>query len=410
MRPGVNIGLMNGQLGIQPPSDNGTAFVVIASPAAPTAGYGTAFVITSIADAKAAFANVLNATVLNAFVKGFYGQAAEGNKVYVLCMAAATTLTTLADPANAEKALKLAAGAARLGAFIKYPSGSYTPTVTNGFDADVHTAVTAVQTLANTWFGKKQPFRAFIEGYACDGIHGNALDYSIANNRNCFIVAGEVNGDSGMATMIALGRAVASAPQQNIGRIKSGSLNIDAAYAVTCGGNNVNTIAEATLEGYYTKRYITLEPNKSAAGYVFTDDIALCAPTDDYYCLAYGRVIDNMVRIAFNTYYKELKNDVDVDEDGRIAKVEEIALQDAIENAVDVQMASQLSKNRDGSAAISALVNPDTTAFAALYAANGIQNPNLNIIQTSTMYLFAKARPKGCLRDIEVFLGYTSTN
>ena len=226
-RPKVNIGLMNGLLGIQPPSDNGTSFVIIASPAAPTAGYGVGFVITSIAEAKLAFADILNVAVLNDFVKGFYGQAPEGNKVYVLCMAATATLTTMADPANAEKALKLANGACRLGAFIKYPSNSYTPTITNGFDAEVHTAVTAVQSLANTWFGKKQPFRAFIEGYACDGIYANAKDYSTTTNRNCFIVASEINADSALATMTALGRAVAVAPQQNIGRIKTGSLNID---------------------------------------------------------------------------------------------------------------------------------------------------------------------------------------
>lgn len=403
---------MNGQLGILPPSDNGTAFVVIASPAAPTAGYGTAFLITSIADAKAAFANVSNAAVLNAFVKGFFGQAPEGNKVYVLCMARTTTLTTLADPANAEKALKMAAGAARLGAFIKYPDpGTYTPTVTNGFDAEVHTAVTAVQSLAATWFGKKQPFRAFIEGYACDGTHGNALDYSQTTNRNCFIVAGEVNGDAGMATMIALGRAVASAPERNIGRIKSGSLNIDASYAVTIGGSNVNTVSDATLEGYYAKRYITIEPNKSAAGYVFTDSIALTAPTDDYFCLEYGRVIDNMVRVTNATGYFELKDDVDVDEEGRLAKVEELALQDAIENAIANTMGSQLSKNRDGSVAVTILINPDTTTYAALYAANNIANPNLNIIQNGgKIFVFAKGRPKGCMRDIEFFLGYTSTN
>ena len=115
-----------------------------------------------------------------------------------------------------------------------------------------------------------------------------------------------------------------------------------------------------------------------------------------------------MVRIAFQTYYNELKDDVDVDDEGRIAKVEEVYLQDIIENNVDTQMRTQLSKKKDGSAAITCLVNPDTTDYAALYAANNIQNPNLNIIQTGTIYLFAKARPKGCLRDIEVFLGYTS--
>lgn len=402
---------MNGQLGIQAPSDYGTSFILIASPVAPAAGYGVPFLITNKADAKAAFDDPGNVDVLNAFINGFFAEAPEGNKVYVLGMAPTTTLTTLADPANAEKGLNYAGGKARLVAFLKFPSNTYVPTITTGFDADVHTAVTAAQTLAESWFSKKKPFRYFIQGFGCDGIPANAKDYSTSTNRNGFIVASEVNGSTAMSTMLALGRAVALAPQQNIGRILSGSLNINDSYAVTIGGTDVDGINDSVLDGYYDKRYITIEPNQIASGYVFTDDIALCQPTDDYYCLAYGRVIDNMVRVAFTTYYKEMKDDVDVDENGRLDKVEEKSLEDAIVNDVNTQMPTQLSKNTDGSAAISCMVNPDTIAYAALYANNNIQTPNLNLLQTTGLiYIFAKARPKGCLRDIEVYLGYTSSN
>jgi hypothetical protein len=47
--------------------------------------------------------------------------------------------------------------------------------MTTGFDQDVHTAVTAAQTLANTWLGKKKPFRFFVQGFA----------YSAACSRRC---------------------------------------------------------------------------------------------------------------------------------------------------------------------------------------------------------------------------------
>ena len=411
-RPSVSIGLMNGQLGIQPPSAFGNSAVLIASPIAPTAGYGVPFLITSIADAKAAFADPGNAALLNAFENGFFAEAPEGNLVYVICMAPTTPLATLLLAANAELALKFPTGinkgSIRLMAAIKYPSNTYVPTVTHGFDDDVHAAITAAQTLANSWLAKRKPFRVFVQGFACDGVPANATDYSTATNRNVFTVAAEINADSALATLQVLGRAVASASQRNIGRVKSGSLNILAAYAVTVGGLNVDSINDSVLDGYYSKRYITLEPNQEASGYIITDDNALCIVTDDYNNLAYGRVIDNAVRIAYQTYYHELKDDVDVDANGRMDTIEEKYLETAIESAIDTEIRTQLSLNSQGTAAVTCLVNPDPTDYAALYAANNIQNPNMNILQSGSIYLFLSLRPKGCLRNIYVYLGYTS--
>ncbi len=210
------------------------------------------------------------------------------------------------------------------------------------------------------------------------------------------------------ATLLALGRLAKIQPQQNLGRVKSGSLNIAAAYAVKIGATSVDTIADSELEALYSKRYITFEKNQVAAGYVFNDDNALTQLTDDYNSLSNGRVIDNAVRIAFSTYYKELKDDVEVDAGGRLAIVVEKALETEIETAINQGLGLQLSKKDDGTADVTCLVNPDAALYAALYAANAIANPNFNVFDGGNVYIFIALRPKGCLKQINVFIGFTA--
>jgi hypothetical protein len=47
-------------------------------------------------------------------------------------------------------------------------------------------------------------------------------------------------------------------------------------------------------------------------------------------------------------------------------------LEAAIANDINVQMGTQLSSNKDGSAAVSVMVNPDTVLYAGLYTATTI--------------------------------------
>lgn len=418
MRPSVSIGLSNGGLNILGPSDFGTAALIIASPAAPTAGYGVAFLIKSKAEVDAAFADVANADIKAALKEAFYGEAPEGTKLYILCMAQATPMATLAAAVNAEKALNMAVdaqgipGTVRLLAFCKQPSGSYVPTIAGGFDDDVANTVTAAQTLAAAWLGKKKPFRYFIQGFAYSGTAADATDYTLTTNRNGCIIVGTVktNDAAGgvFATLLALGRAAKSQPQQNIGRVKTGSLNISSASVVRIGATTIDAIADSELDALHTKGYITFEKNQIAAGYIFNDDRSLTAVTDDFNSLANGRVIDNAVRVAFNTYYKELKDDVEVDAGGRLAPVVEKALQAEIETQINQQMGSQLSTKDDGTADVTCLVNPDEEEFAALYLANNVADPNFNIFDGGNVYIFLSLRPKGSLKQINVFIGFTA--
>ncbi len=408
MRPKVTVAITNGNLNLQGPSENGTTVLLIASPIAPVAGYGVAFTVKSAAEIKVAFAQVGNETVVAAINNGFFAEAPEGTALHILAMAPATSLATLALAANAEKALMLAGGKARLLAMVKFPSGGYTPTITDGFDADVHAAVIAIQTLADSWQLQNKGFRAIVQGYGFTTAAA-AKDYNTYAYRNAAIIVGSIANETATATLLAAGRAAFIQPQQNLGRVKTGSLKIAQASAVKIAAVSADLVPPADLESLHSKRYITFEKNAIAAGYVFNDDNMLTIETDDYNNLRHGRVIDNAQRVAFTAYYEELKDDVDVDADGRVATVVEKALQTKIESAIDQAMRAQLSKKTDGTADVICLVNPDAVQYAALYSRNNIL-PNFNLIQSNTIYLFLSLKPKGCLKYINVYLGLTAVS
>jgi hypothetical protein len=406
MRPGITIIASNGQLGLQAPSEFGTVGILIASPIAPVAGYSVPFLIRNVAQLTTAFAQAGNEAALAALL-AFYSEASEGGKLYIMAMAPTTTLTVLLAPANANKLLNMGNGDIRLVAVIKFPSGSYAPTITTGFDDEVFTAVIAAQTLADSWFANKKPFRVFIEGYGFVDA-GTAKDYVADTKRNVAIIVGNINASTAMVTIQALGRAAASGSQQNIGRIKSGSLKIAEDAVVKIGAVTVEQMIASDLDLLYAKRYITLERNEIGSGYVFNDDNMLTTPADDYNSLTNGRVIDNATRVAFATFYRDLKDDVDVDENGRLSIAVEKALETEIETAINTQMPGQLSRKKDGTADVECLVNPDYTAYAQLYEANSITDPNFSILQTNNIYIFLRLKPKGQLKYITVLLGYTA--
>jgi len=407
MRPQVNIALSNGGLNLQGPPAFGTCGLLVAATAAPVAGHGVPFLCKSKKAVATAFDQVDNAAIVTAINNYFFAEGSEGTKLYIMTMAQATTLTTLLAEENADKLLTLANGDIRLLGVMKFPdTGDYAPTITDGFDDDVHDAVIAAQSLSNKWFLNKKPFRVLIEGWGFTN-STDARDYSTEAKRNVAVVVGNFEDSTANALMLVLGRASKSAPNQNVGRVKSGSLNVADEVALKIGATDIEQVPVADLEDLWDKRYISFERNEIASGFIITDDNMLTSLTDDYNNLAYGRVIDNATRIAFTTYYRELKDDVEVDEGGQLSPVVMKALENAIEADIDQYMRTQLSLKRDGTADVECLVNPNPVQYAPLYEANDISDPDFNLLQTGRVYLFLQLRPKGCLKYLNVYLGFT---
>ncbi|WP_160711278.1 DUF2586 family protein [Chitinophaga solisilvae] len=406
-RPKVNIITTNGNLGGLAPNVDGISGLIMAIPQAPAAGFGTPVLIKSKKQAIAQLTHASNMPALLAVLDGFFAEAAEGTSLYCLFLAQTTTLADMLLPANADKLLTFAGGNISLLALAKFPAVGYTPVVTEGVDADVITAAAAAQTLARKWFDLRKPFRCLIQGYGYTKA-SDLKDYTADVKDNVGIVLGSINDNSALAALLALGRASRVPVQRNIGRVKSGSLTIAENAVVKIGAKTVEETEVVDLETLHNKRYITFERNEAAPGYLFSDDNMLSAVTSDFSNLRNGRTIDKAVRIAYETYYNELKDDVNVDAGGRLSPAIEAALEQRIEDAISRRMNGEISQNTDGSAAVEALVNPDPAQYASLYSAANIDNPNLNVLSSNRIYIFVRIRPKGALKYIDVFLGFTT--
>ncbi|RBL88537.1 DUF2586 family protein [Chitinophaga flava] len=406
-RPKVNISTTNGNLGGLAPNVDGVCGLIMAIPQAPTSGFGTPVLIKSKKQAGEELAQATNAQALTAINDGFFAEAAEGSKLYCLFVAAATTMEDMLLPANADKLLTFANGTISLLGLAKFPASGYTPVVTDGIDADVVKAADAAQILSTKWFNLRKPFRALLQGFGFT-TPSSVKSYAADKKDNIGIVLGTVNGNGPHALLLALGRASGMPVQRNIGRVKSGSLKLQESAVVKIGDKNVDAIDSVDLDTLWEKRYITFERNEAAPGYLFNDDNMLGTLTSDFSSLRNGRTIDKAVRIAYEVYYNELKNDVDVDDNGRLSSAIEAALSLNIEEAISRRMAGEISQNNDGTPAVEALVNPDPSAYAGLYSAAGIDHPDFNILATNLVYIFVRIRPKGCLKYIDVFLGYTA--
>ena len=397
--PKVSVNLTKSNLGIVPADLSGVMGLVAAIPAANTSGYGVAVLIKSKAQAAAELADTNNAAILAAIQNGFYGEVAEGAPLYCVFVAQSTTLSAQADIANAYVAAikTLSSYTVRAIAFVKYPGGGYTPTITNGIDTDVDAAVTKATAQAVAAKALNKPIEFLIQGYAATTAAAQK-DYTTTQNPNVHIVIAGEAGDTVIPVLRALGVKASDRPSRNIGRVQRGSLNIAGGTAITIGTSAIGAISATNLDTFHDKGYITYVVNENEPGYLFNDDVSLVAATSDYSTWANNAVIGEAMRIAYATYYKSLKDDVDVDPTtGRVDVSIEKYLQQTIEDAITKQLGTSIS-------AVGALVNPDTTQYAALYANAGI-TPNTNLLQTGSLYIFLTVTPKGYTKSITVVLG-----
>lgn len=153
------------------------------------------------------------------------------------------------------------------------------------------------------------------------------------------------------------------------------------------------------LDDLHNKRYINYIINEDAPGYIFNDDNSLCDAASDYASWGRNAVIGEAARIAYAEYYRTLKDDVDVTDEGELPTVTAKALEQTVEDAINEQIGTNISN-------VSALVNPDTVQFAGLYENANITNPNINLLAGGKIYVFTSVRPRGYIKDILVVLGF----
>ncbi|HXS38334.1 MAG TPA: DUF2586 family protein [Flavipsychrobacter sp.] len=384
----VNVTLGNGALGSVLQTQDGIAGMVLNGTAEGTIVAGTPFLITSLQDAITAGLTTTNNPLAYKNITDFYANALnEGAQLYIMLVPDTMTVAQMADKTNTNGAIKLlqfAGGKVRILGIMSDDAHVYSvgsPVVTtNGINADVYTAVTNIQALAQQFFLAEQPFRAVIGGTSFTGTASSLSDLTTeANNRVAVLIGDTVSG-ANAALGLCLGTLAAIPVQRKISRVKNGPLNTNTAFIATTSADQYTQTDAITSKGF-----ITFKAYQSLSGFFFTGDPTATTTTDDYAMLARGRVIDKAHLLAYATFVQEVDDEAPVDpKTGLIDPGFALYLQQQMENQINLSMVA--NNNCSG-----------VTCFI---------DPNQNVLSTSQLNVTLKITPVGYATTINVTLSF----
>jgi hypothetical protein len=388
--PNIDIQIGNGALGLTIPTNDALSGMILQGPAASGLAVGTPSLITSLAAAEALGINAAydtdNSVKAHKAIKEFYAGAGTGAELWIMIVSQAVDLETICDKAETDYAVKLldaANGGIRLLTVVRDPASGYSPTVTNGIDADVEAAITTAQALAEEYRDNYKPLRIILPAYAYNDTPGDLPDLTTRTDNRVAVLLGDSETGARAGVGILLGRLANDPVQRNPGRVKSGALPITAGYIGT------NTVEEETnnIATIHNKGFITLRRHVGKAGYFFSDDPTATAETDDYSQISLGRVLDKAIYLAYTVYVDELLDEVLLDADtGRISRAQAKYLQQIATTAINNAM----------------------TANNEISGVTVEVDPAQNVLSTGKICIKLRIVPVGYAREIEIELGFSN--
>lgn len=384
--PGVTIELMSGGLGRVSATDDGVAGMILTGTAVEEKlVLNKHYQLSTTKDLDTLGVTAENNPLVDHEVRSFYAQAGEGSELHLLVVAEATLLTAICDPGADSPLSKLIEGAAgriRIVGVNRLIGAEEEPANDQGIDEDAITAAAKAQQCAESYAGKIMPFRLFLPAAKWSGEVGTFKPSESSYNRVAFVLAseGELSGQYTAAVGMVLGRAAKAEPQQDLGRVKFGSLAASGYFTDGSPFLEKQGLADSLNDAGFI--FFLNYPSKNGC-YLNGCPMATAA-TDDYATLNNGRVIDKAMIIAYDTYISEIMDNVSVDTDGKLPSGVCTSFEAMIENAVASLMESQISS-------FSAYIDPDQ-----------------NILSTSRLEVECDIVPMGVLKSIHVKLGFSN--
>lgn len=401
--PGVEITLGNGGLGRVSATDDGIAALLLTgtevtmqvttktdegeevTTTKTTLEFGKHYQLSSTKDLDTLGITSKNNPLVYKEVCSFYAQAGEGAELHLMVVDPETKLSEMVSTVATSplsKLIEAAAGRVKIVGVNRLNSGNENEDRPKGIDGDAITAAGNAQQTAENYAKKIMPFRIFLPAPNWTGENPEFQPSGSSYNRVAMVLAseGQLEGQYPAAIGMVLGRAAKAEPQQDLGRVKFGSL---------------------AANGYFTDGSVFLEKQGIAdslndAGYIFFLNYPgkngcylngcpmACAATDDYAVLNNGRIMDKAMRIAYDTYISEIMDNVKVGDDGKLPSGVCSSFESMIENAVASLMDGQIS------------------SFKAYV------NPAQNILSTSTLQVECSIVPLGVLKTIKVLLAFSN--
>lgn len=353
--PGINIEFINGQLGQTIATPDGICLIAVSAVATANFELNKAYEVKSMVDVAALgiLPDVDNYR-LHKTLREFYDEAGEGVKCWVIGFAKTTkvsdwfTANVTTGIIPIQTALDAAKGEISLIGCVLNPAPEYTPTITNGIDADIAVAMTKANTiLSNYAKSKYAPASVVFEGYAFSGNKTELTDLKTLNNERCSVMIGDTEpktgtpASNGAAVGTYLGRLSISSVQVNPGRVRDGALNITKAFVVDTPAEQYDT------EALHDKGYVTLRNHTGKSGYFFADCPTASSTTSDYHYLTHRRVIDKAYRLAYAASLEFLLDDNEVMPNGSVNPIYAKTFENAIESLIFQQMTTNGELSQD---------------------------------------------------------------
>jgi hypothetical protein len=396
----VIISIANGALGGVSRLSDGIAGLIVSGAVAPSYGWplGTAKAFYSIEDVKGAGLtsayDTTNSTHAYRQVAEFYSVAGDGAKCWIMVIPPTESMEDIcdgtSDNAYAKKLLKDAGGEIRLLGITRKPGVAYTPAVTKGIDDDVIGALAKAQLLAEEQATKMAPVVILVEGRAYQGDTADLQDLKgFGYNRvGAVIVSTEAAvtnnvHDKSAAVGLLLGTLAKLPVMRKAGRVKNGATPVVTAY-FSDGSLFDNDVADSIDD----KGWITFAQYPRRSGYYWGNDNLATDAADDYNSIVNRRVIDKAMLVAYDTFVGELNDEVEVDDEGRLAPGVVASHEGKIKNALDLQMYSPSVGKKEISGR-SVFIDPEQ-----------------NILSSGIEYVVIKLTPMGYNKEIGVTLGF----
>ncbi len=398
--PGVKITLGNGGLGRVAATDDGVAGLLLTGTAVPGEKEGEVlfalnrhYQLGSTKDLATLGITAENNPLIDHEVRSFYAQAGEGAEMHLLAVSEATLLTAMVDPgadSPLSRLIEESGGRIKVCGVNRLIMSAQDVDDEQGIDKDAITAAAAAQQCAEAFATRIMPFRIFLPAPQWKGDVGTFKPSGSSYNRVAMVLCSEgmleglsenvLQGQYPAAIGMVLGRAAKAEPQQDLGRVKFGSMAAEGYFTDGSPFLAKQSLASSLNDAGFI--FFMNYPGKN--GCYLNGCPMACAATDDYATLNNGRVIDKAMRIAYDTYITEIMDNVKVGDDGKLPAGVCSSFESMIENAVASLMDGQISS-------FSAYVDPDQ-----------------NILSTSRLDIECSFVPMGVLKNINVLLSFTN--
>lgn len=359
--PKASAGQTAGNLGVRARTPDGAAILIGTAYTAPDGmEYGVPFLVISTDEAKASGItpdyDTENLCLLYHHVSSFFEKAGEGQKLWILLGnndEGASIATMVDEYQPLIDFLEQQEGDVPLIGLFGSEFPAYEPSITNGLNADVNSAITNLKALLNDQATKFNYAVAVVEGKDFSGVHAALVDHrSAGTSLNCARIAicldqrpSVKNRGSQYAGYAEVGKMLgvlsAQAVNRNIGRVKNGSVQDD--DAGLSSGVAMTAISKTAQDAIYDKGYTFLRKHRKRSGYYYSDDLTLAPATDTRSSLSRQRTIDKASNIALDIYTTELLDEILLNPNGTLPAGQVKNFQEVLRQAIVDTMGAEIS-------------------------------------------------------------------